>query len=331
MRIVQFMASGNFGGAEKVFVELANSMADHHKVDALVIRNCQFTHRFSSDVNVVELKSNPTVNNPFLHYEIFNTLNTLRPDLIHTHSAKATQLVNRVNRFCSLKHLGTKHNDRKGRIFNRIKWVTTVSEKARESIRPSRGGNVTVIHNGVIEEHVETSLKSEVFTMLGVGRLDKIKGFDLLLEQVAGLRFPFRLQIAGEGPEYSALQRDILALGLEGKVQLFGFREDIAQMMHDAHLVVISSHREGGPKVILEALLYAPVLVSTPVGAVPEVLPEKFQTSLHKLTSKIEDVYLNYSAYTKDFREIRDRKKSNFAFSKIVTEYDRAYQQIVAD
>ncbi len=329
MKIVQFMASGSFGGAEKVFVELANALSERHSVIALVIRNCQFIHRFSAKVQVVELESHPTINNPFLHYELFRVLHRLKPDIIHTHAAKATQLVKRVNMFCDVKHLGTKHNDRNGRIFNRLRWVTAVSEKARQSIRPVRDCNISVIHNGVIEEPITLRNKSDIFTLLGVGRLDKIKGFDYLIQQVADLQFPFRLLLVGEGPEHGALQKQISRLGLEEKVQLLGFREDIAQMMHDAHLVVISSHREGGPKVMLEALLYADALVSTPVGAVPDVLPEYFQAQLHHLGKKIDYIYNNYVRYSQQFSEVRDKKKADFAFSKIVEEYEKTYRQIV--
>lgn len=331
MRIIQFMASGGYGGAERVFVELSNALAERHEVTALVLRTFPASdrERFLSDVNVVVLESHPTVNNPFLHYELFKTLRGIKPDLVHTHAVKASELVNRVNTFIGLPHLGTKHNDRKGRIFNRLRWVSTVSEKARQSVFPRSGSHIEVIYNGVVEELVKPSQRPEIFTILAVGRLDKIKGFDLLLRQIAPLTIPYRLVIVGEGPEHNVLLQLIGELGLENRVELTGFREDIAQMMSDANMVVISSHREGGPKVLIEALFYAPLLVSTPVGAVPEVLPKQLQTSLDTIGEKIGDAYNNYIEYTNTYNEIRLQKKSLFLMSDIVSSYERFYQKIV--
>ncbi len=277
MKVVQFMASEGYGGAEKVFVELTNALAARHEVVALVLRACPFRQRFSDSVQLIALRSNPTRHNPILHAELYLLLRRLRPDIVHTHAAKGAELVRLVNRFLGLKHLATKHNDRKGRIFNSLDWVSTVSEKGKQSVKPKKNATVRVIYNGVVEQSVAGRSPADVFTMLAVGRLDAIKGFDLLIRQVAQLEFAFRLLIVGEGPERDALLRLVESLGLTEKVQLLGFRDDIAQLMHDCHLVVISSHQEGGPKVMLEALFYAPTLIATPVGAVPEVLPPQFQ------------------------------------------------------
>jgi glycosyltransferase involved in cell wall biosynthesis len=330
MKIVQFLASGGsgYGGAEKVCVELCNALTDRHQVTAMVVRDCPYINRFSKAVHIVKLTSNPTINNPLLHYEIYKKLRGLRPDIVHTHAVKATELVKRVNRFIGLKHLGTKHNDRKGKVFNSLPRVTTISEKAKRSIFPQSGGIVRVIHNGVLEEKIVTGQEPEVFTLLAVGRLENIKGFDVLIRQVAQLPFPFRLLIVGEGPERKNLQSLIGRLGLQEKVQILGFQEDIAQMMHDSHVVVISSYKEGGPRVMVEALLYAPVLISTPVGVVPEFLPEEFMTSQLELGDKISQLHTTYEQYSHRFEEVREKMKGTFLMHKIVRQYEDIYREI---
>lgn len=329
MNIVQFMASSAYGGAEKVFVELANALAGRHTVTALLLRNTAYKQRFSGAVQLVELKSNPTSHNPFLHLEIYSVLRSLGPDLVHSHAAKASELVAKVNRLLHLPHLATKHNDRRGRIFNSLAWVSTVSAKAQASVRARKGAQVRVIYNGVVEEQVAPGVKDEIFTILAVGRLDPIKGFDLLIRQVHALPFPFRLRIVGEGPERDRLAAQIMAAGLGDKVELLGFRDDIAQLMADAHLVVVSSHQEGGPKVMIEALFYADLLIATPVGAVVEVLPAVFQAEQHQLGAKLSDVWDNYAAYVEQFQRLRQEKKELFAFSRIVDQYISLYQEII--
>ena len=77
-----------------------------------------------------------------------------------------------------LIHVATKHNARKGKIFNKIKYVTAVSDDVAKSIQ---NDNVEIIYNGIEPLNIESSLcENKVFTISAIGRLDKIKGFDIL-------------------------------------------------------------------------------------------------------------------------------------------------------
>jgi len=327
--VLQFMASTGFGGAEKVFVELTNSLADQVRVTAVVVRGTEYLHRFASWVPVIELKSNPTRHNPFLWLELRRLLRQRAPGIIHTHAAKAAELVNLANYDRRFLHLATKHNDRKGSIFNRLPFVSTVSERSRASVHLREGGKVWVIHNGINAEKVEYGHVPEIFTILAVGRLDAIKGFDQLIKAVASLDFPFRLRIVGEGSERARLEEEIAALGLQEKVFLEGFRDDVPRMMADSHLVVISSRREGGPRVLPEALFYAPALISTPVGMVPEILPPELQCGLADLGWKISDVCLRYSHYQRMFAQVADQWKKDFCLPVITGKYLALYKEIL--
>lgn len=330
MKVLQFMASDAYGGAEKVFVELSNALRQRHEVTALLLRNCAYRDRFSDQVHLIELQSNPTRHNPFLHFEIFSILKKLQPDIIHTHAAKGAELVKKVNRFLGYHHLATKHNDRKGRIFNSLPWVSAVSLKGKNSVISRKGGMVRVIYNGIVEEKVEQRNPADVFTMLAIGRLDKVKGFDLLVKQVVRLEFPFKLLLVGDGPEKDALTTLISDLALDEQVELLGFREDIAQLMHSCDLVVISSHREGGPKIMIEAMYYAPLLLSTPVGAVPEVIPPMFQSTLDDLAVNITQLHGNYSEAVAAFKSVSDQKKDKFSFPNVVRHYEQYYRDIIS-
>ena len=324
------MASQQYGGAEKVFVELSNLLSDQFDVTALVLRATEYIGRFSQNVRVLELKSHPTRHNPLLLFEIYSVLKRERPDLIHTHAVKATELVCLANRLLHIRHLGTKHNDRKGRIFNTMHWVSTVSEKAGASIFPSPGARIKIIQHGVREEQVIVREKPDIFTLVAVGRLDPIKGFDELLRQVALLDFDFRLMIAGDGPERESLQALIDALGLQEKAVLLGHREDIAQLMADCHLVVITSHREGGPLVAFEALHYAPMLLATRVGEICNLLPEILQVSHQNLAARLTDVATNYPAYEEIFQSLKQTKKENFSTKRWMEQYAAYYTEILS-
>jgi glycosyltransferase involved in cell wall biosynthesis len=329
MKIVQFMASQGWGGAESVFVELANEQAKSHHVTAFLLRGTEYSGRFTADVHLVNLISNPTRHNPFLLYEIYSRLKVLQPDIIHTHAVKGTELVYNANRFLNLPHVGTKHNVRKGKIFNRLRWVTAVSEASRQTVHSVQPSRVEVIHNGVIPVNVENIPKNAVFTILAIGRLDRVKGFDILIDQLQELDLDFRLLVVGEGPERSNLEETIRKAKMDQRVQLIGFRDDIPQLMKAAHAVVVSSHTEGFSKVLVEGLFYADVVVSTPVGVAVELLPLMFLTEQNMLGKKIVELYRNYEQFVNEFKNMVKRKSEDFLISEIVDKYITFYREII--
>lgn len=80
----------------------------------------------------------------------------------------------------------------------------------------------------------------------GVGSLKQVKRFDLLIEAFAHL--PNKdavLVILGEGGELAALEAQMRALGLEGKVCLPGFASNPTPALRSADLFVLSSDYEG--------------------------------------------------------------------------------------
>jgi glycosyltransferase involved in cell wall biosynthesis len=329
LKILQFMASEKYGGAEKVCIDLSNELSNTHSVTALVLRKTEYLDRFLPDVEIVKLQSNPTRNNPFLLSEIFQKIKAIQPDIVHTHGGKAAILMRRLRYFVSLNHLATKHNGRKGRVFNTLPYVSVVSQQAMDSIKSKRRQQIRRIYNGIEPRPQQKILDHDVFKIAAVGRLDKIKGFDILINQLASVSFPYQLIIAGEGDEKSYLERRIAKLHLQDRVKLIGFCNDIPKLMASSHLIVAASHSEGFPQVMVEALFYGNVFISTQVGGAVEVLPLLFLTEQKDLGMKIRDVYQNYSHYSSQFESLKKKEAGRFLLSKIRAEYEAFYYKIV--
>ncbi len=329
MRIIQFMASEKWGGAEKVFVEVSNELSKTHHVTAILLRNTEYIDRFSQKVKIIELQAHPTRHNPFLLLEIYLIVKRSKPHIVHTHAAKAAFLLKVISGFCKFNHIATKHNARKGRVFNKLSWVTVVSDQARKSIKSNCRTNVRVINNG-ITPHIQADVtRSGDFKLVAIGRLDRIKGFDILIDQVRKIQFPYQLSIVGEGPELEKLQEKIDFYGLQKKICLTGFCEDIPRIMKQSDLIVISSHSEGFPKVLVEAMFYGNVLISTPVGGVTEVLPQIFLAKHSELTRKITEVKSNYSHFSTQFAELKQQRSGDFLLTKIVNKYEDVYREVL--
>jgi len=102
-------------------------------------------------------------------------------------------------------------------------------------------------------------------TLLAVGRLDPVKNLGGLLAVFARLsdRHPdWDLVILGEGPQRSALQIAIRALRLEGRVALPGIAGNVADWHARCDLYVLTSHSEGFPNALAEALCHGLPVVS---------------------------------------------------------------------
>jgi len=101
--------------------------------------------------------------------------------------------------------------------------------------------------------------------VLGAGRLDEQKGFAKLVEAFAGLaeRFPeWKLVILGEGPERPALEEQVAAAGLAGRVHLPGRVGNLGAWYQRADLYAMSSRFEGFPNTLMEAMAHGVPAVS---------------------------------------------------------------------
>lgn len=89
---------------------------------------------------------------------------------------------------------------------------------------------------------------------VAAGRLDRQKGFDLLIRAFARVPHPgASLTIFGEGPRRQALEDQVRASGLEGRVSLPGIARGPQEWLEAGHVLVVSSRFEGFPNVVAEA------------------------------------------------------------------------------
>ncbi|GEM_PF-209338 len=320
--------SAKYGGAEKNFVDTCNELVNYpFNIVAIVPQNTEYREHFDPRVNVIELTENTSRHNPFLKSAITHIIKTYRPFIVHSHSAKATELIYNIHQSLgAFKHFATKHNDRKGAIFNKVQYPIAVSSVVANSIKKD---NVAIIFNGLTYKRPNPLPKSDVFTLLCVGRLDPIKQFDKLIDVMPNLPFACKLIIAGVGPQKDALQEQITTLNLNGKVELIGFVEDIPSLMASVDLLVVNSKSEGFSYTILEGLFYAPALISTPVGIATEVLLEDMIFQEDLLKEKIIEVKKNYSAFETLIRPLKEKALGNFTTTAATEQLVSLYRSVL--
>jgi len=105
-----------------------------------------------------------------------------------------------------------------------------------------------------------------------VGRLIPVKGAEVFVEALARLRSSrWRAVVIGDGPTRSAMESLAQARGL-ARVSFLGSIPDAALYYSAFDVFVLSSHSEGTPITILEAMAARVPIVATRVGGVPAML-----------------------------------------------------------
>jgi glycosyltransferase involved in cell wall biosynthesis len=124
-------------------------------------------------------------------------------------------------------------------------------------------------------------LPTEGRILLAVGRLDPIKGLDLLLEATAALRARpegagASLHLVGDGPERKPIEAAIPRLGLGSAATLHGTvaPEALPLWYAASDVVCLTSHSEGCPNVVTEALACGRPVVAAAVGGVPDLVQD---------------------------------------------------------
>ena len=123
-----------------------------------------------------------------------------------------------------------------------------------------------IIANPINGENLPERLVGKKRRIVSVGRLDKQKNFPLIIKSFSHLPSKFDeyvLDIYGEGPERSYLQRLIDDEGMSNRITLCGAKQNLLSLINDADLFVLPSNYEGFPNALLEAMAIGLPVIST--------------------------------------------------------------------
>lgn len=146
-----------------------------------------------------------------------------------------------------------------------------------QSVAPSK---VLVQHLGIdtgFWRDARPCPSHQAFSILSVGRLHAVKNHGFLLLACHALKHAgvqFRCVIAGDGEERGQLQQLITTLGLEDDVTLLGHvrREHLPALYAAADVVVLTSHSEGVPVTLMEAMAMEKLVIAPRISGIPEIV-----------------------------------------------------------
>jgi len=145
---------------------------------------------------------------------------------------------------------------------------------ARRIGRPDRQ---VVVHNGMPD--VPPVFRSDPTTdpprLVMVARFESPKDHDTLLRALTTCQdLPWELQLIGDGPLQRACRARVADLGLTHRVIFAGARHDVAELLAQAQVFVLSTRWEGFPRSILEAMRAGLPVVASAVGGVHEAVAD---------------------------------------------------------
>lgn len=220
-----------------------------------------------------------------------------RASLVHLHTGRANWLGGWAARLARLPAITTRRMDRPLRRG----WLTRLTyerlTRRAAAISPAVAGVLTAagmpparivtIPSAVdlaalapqrprAEVRAELGVHADAVLLLGLARLTRRKGFDVLLDALGApaLRDDARwtLVLAGDGEELPALRRAAADLGLAQRVRFPGRREDVADLLAAADLVVMPSRGEGLGVAALEAMAAGRPVLASRVGGLADAV-----------------------------------------------------------
>jgi glycosyltransferase involved in cell wall biosynthesis len=215
------------------------------------------------------------------------------------------------------------------------------SEEARQWLSYSPRTSVHVVCNpfpsGSGSPSRRNTLAARSVQVLYAGRLIREKGLFELLEAMAQVvrQEECTLLIAGEGPSEGDLRRLTADLELQDHVTFLGFlgQEELEAVYALADILVLPSHAEGFPTVLLEAMSHGLPLVTTPIrGAVDHLIegenvlfvpPQSPRELAEAIVELARDELLRRKLGENNLRKVRA-----FAPERVVHDYLEIFDQV---
>lgn len=291
MKIVRLTTSLDFGGQEKQYISFTNhpQLLRHTYLFGCLGKG-GFTEK-DLKIKGFEVRvfgNNPSITNISNIWSLYRWFLRVKPDIVHTAVGEAN-----FHGILAAKLAGVKiavseevgipsHSNIAVFVFRLIyrlaDKVICVSNSVNDylvSVGEIKSGYGQVIYNPVSLPSDFNRVKQPNFTIVCVGRLEKVKNQRLLISSLVKIENQaVQLILVGDGCEKNNLKELINKLGIQDRVQITGFASNPFEWLEKADLFVLPSLSEGFGIAAVEAMqLGIPCLCSN-VGGIPEFIKE---------------------------------------------------------
>lgn len=283
-------------------------------------------------------------------------------DIVHTHGPRANLYLSLIKgrikaKWCVTVHsnpyLDFKERGFIGKVFTReniralkkADCIFAVTKRFAHLITTKTGvsaDKVHVIYNGTFfhdDSAIPAKYEHPHFNIVNVARLEKVKGQELLLQALKKLdNGNVHLYIAGDGTQRRSLQELTQKLGLSPQVIFQGFmtHKQLKHLYRRMDLAVLTSYSESFPLVLLEASDNLLPILSTDVGDMDKMIPDKrhgFIANVGDLASIVAALQAAVNTPKEELKQMAFREKAyvadNFSLNKQLSSILSVYRSLM--
>lgn len=289
MKIVQLINGLEYGGGELLLYDLVLHLQQQHDVEVVCLTRlgpvATMFEKAGIRVSCLHWLKSP---NLLAWGRFYHSIKNA--DVVHSHFFYSDLLaaffkrLHFVRHWVSTRHdtgtwLSPAHRRIEKYMYQQCDALLCVSEAVRRALSERRVccDQMHVVRPGTPPCKSSRSPRRAT-GIIAVGRLEEIKGHDILLRAYAllprDLRIKNRLTIVGKGRQQTALVALAETLGIADNVSWTGVQNpaNTKKLLRSARLFVHPSHDEAMPLALMEAMSHSLPCVATNVGGVPEII-----------------------------------------------------------
>jgi len=358
-KILFFIPALDGGGAERVFIHIMNNL-DRERFSvhlALLRKQGAFMSELRTDITVHELRTNLTG----AFFKVPPCIVSVRPDIILSTICYMNMVVGFSRLFARRTHAlfcARESGMPSVRVkisksvwnarwlyrtsYRYIDFIVCQSNEMRDDVHECYHvpySKIITINNPVdvdeigrrATEEEQAGFIPDRINVLAIGRLNPVKGFDMLLRAMERTTNPrLHLHILGKGELGDGLEQLTADLGIGDRVTFHGFKSNPYPYMRAADVYVLTSWYEGFPNAAVEALsLGCPVLAFACPGGINELIEQ----GINGLVIPLGDIdalakELDRGAYLEfDRHRIRERVAHRYNITAILSQYEDLFER----
>ena len=352
MKVVLFTPGLITGGAEMMAARLAASLANEQinlEVICLSKEQNTFNEKKIQDkgIKIYYLNKNSGASIKTI-FKAWKLLNKIKPDVIHSHISGTIYSIPWVMfHKCKLVHtIHTKPDvEFSKKITNIFKFmlkrkkmilvaVSKENHKIAKEFYKFGDDRIKYVNNPVeIENYYQDQNRNEEnVVFINVSRQDPNKNQIMMINAFAEVikkNNKVRLKLVGDGNQHQNLISRAKELDISEYVDFLGEKSNVEDYLSKADIYLSTSHREGLPLSMLEAMASRLPIISTNVGGIPDLIDGNGILIEDDNVDQLVEAMLSLSSNT-ELRKIYGDKSyeiaKNFDSKKCAINYIKIYQ-----
>jgi glycosyltransferase involved in cell wall biosynthesis len=300
IKLLLLVEDFGIGGLERVVESIFNGL-DPTKYEPTIwclARGGEIAERFFREQKNIRILNIKTYHNPLNILRLVFLIKKENFQIVHSHGYFAAT-IGRLSAFLAgtpiiIAHVHTTYWDFSKRNLCVEKALSNISSKiiccsnaVRDFIDSTEKidhRKLVTIYNGVscTRKHDskawENNIDPQEISIVTIASLVENKGHRYLFEALAKVieaHNHVRLRLVGDGPLKSGLLNYATSLGIEGKTDFLGLKDDVQEILSNADIVVLPSiEREGLGISIIEAMCHGKPVIGTNIGGIPELVED---------------------------------------------------------